>query len=75
MSNHDVESEKDIFVIGGMIEKLNSLADESFNDSTDNIQTVKDLLTQLTDGMELFRAAGHSGIPINHNSKINKIPT
>lgn len=37
-----------------MIEKLNSLADESFNDSTDNIQTVKDLLTQLTDGMELF---------------------
>ncbi|MCM5286815.1 type III effector, partial [Escherichia coli] len=36
MSNHDVESEKDIFVIGGMIEKLNSLADESFNDSTDN---------------------------------------
>ncbi|HCP4506420.1 TPA: type III secretion system effector EspX2 [Escherichia coli] len=54
MSNHDVESEKDIFVIGGMIEKLNSLADESFNDSTDNIQTVKDLLTQLTDGMELF---------------------
>lgn len=58
-----------------MIEKLNSLADESFNDSTDNIQTVKDLLTQLTDGMELFALRRHSGIPINHNSKINKIPT
>ncbi|MCV5720639.1 type III effector, partial [Escherichia coli] len=49
MSNHDVESEKDIFVIGGMIEKLDSLVDESFSENTDNIQTVKDLLTQLTD--------------------------
>ncbi|EEC9769661.1 type III secretion system effector EspX2, partial [Escherichia coli] len=74
MSNHDVESEKDIFVIGGMIEKLNSLADESFNDSTDNIQTVKDLLTQLTDGMELFALRDIVAFPSTIIAKLIKSP-
>ncbi|ELH7443276.1 type III effector [Escherichia coli] len=74
MSNHDVESEKDIFVIGGMIEKLESLADESFNDNTDNIKTVKDLLTQLTDGMELFTLRDMVAFPSSIIAKLLKSP-
>ena len=74
MSNHDVESEKDIFVIGGMIEKLDSLVDESFNENTDNIQTVKDLLTQLTDGMELFALRDIVAFPSTIIAKLIKSP-
>ena len=74
MSNHDVESEKDIFVIGGMIEKLDSLGDESFNENTDNIQTVKDLLTQLTDGMELFALRDIVAFPSSIIAKLLKSP-
>lgn len=74
MSNHDVESEKDIFVIGGMIEKLDSLVDESFNENTDNIQTVKDLLTQLTDGMELFALRDIVAFPSSIIAKLLKSP-
>ncbi len=64
---------KKIYLLSEMIEKLDSLVDESFDENTDNIQTVKDLLTQLTDGMELF--ALRDIMTIVHNSKIIKIHT
>ncbi|MCV5498098.1 type III effector, partial [Escherichia coli] len=48
------------------------LADESFNDNTDNIKTVKDLLTQLTDGMELFTLRDMVAFPSSIIAKLLK---
>ncbi len=73
MSNHDVESVKRyICYRRNDREKLDSLVDESFNENTDNIQTVKDLLTQLTDGMELFALRDIVAFPSSIIAKLLK---